>query len=75
MTRLLEKAVDAARTWPAEMQNEIARVMLLFAGDEQPMVELTDEDDRALALSETAAARGDFASDVDVRAVWAKHGL
>ena len=57
------------------MQNEIARVMLLFAGDEQPMVELTDEDDRALALSETAAARGDFASDVDVRAVWAKHGL
>ena len=61
--------------WPAEMQNEIARVMLLFAGDEQPIVELTDEDDRALALSEAAAARGDFASDVDVRAVWAKHGL
>jgi len=75
VTKLLEKAVDAARTWPADMQDEIARIMLMFAGEEQPVLTLDADEDRVLELSEAEAANGEFASDEDVRAVWAKHGL
>jgi predicted transcriptional regulator len=49
--------------------------MLLFAGDEQPVVQLTPEEGAALARSEAAAARGEFATDAEVQAVWSKHGL
>ncbi|HZK99991.1 MAG TPA: hypothetical protein VFC47_08815 [Caulobacteraceae bacterium] len=75
MTTLLEKAVDEARHLPTEMQDEMARLMLLFAGHEQPAIELTPQEDEALARSDAAASQGEFASDEEVRAVWAKHGL
>ena len=35
----------------------------------------TPEEDAAVAASKAAAARGEFATDEQVRAVWAKHGL
>jgi hypothetical protein len=56
------------------MQDDIARMVLSFAGEDQPLLELTPEEDEALAKSEAAAARGEFASDGEVRAIWAKHG-
>lgn len=75
MTKLFEQALEAARKLPPAMQDDMARVMLLFAGNEQPVVQLTPEEDAALAQSEAAAARGEFATDEEVRAVWSKHGL
>jgi len=47
---------------------------LAGADDESP-VPLTPEEDAAVAASKAAAARGEFATDEQVRAVWAKHGL
>jgi hypothetical protein len=75
MTKLLDQALEAARGLPPAMQDDMARIMLQFAGDEQPVLELTPEEDAALARSEAAAARGEFATDAEVRAVWSKHGL
>jgi hypothetical protein len=75
MTKLLEKAVETARNLSPEMQDDIARMVLLFAGEAQPLLDLTPEEDEALARSEAAAARGEFASDEEMRAIWAKHGL
>lgn len=75
MTDLLERAVQTARTLPPEVQDEIARLMLAFAGEEGELVQLTPEEEASLALSEAAAARGEFATDEQVRAIWAKHGL
>lgn len=77
MTKLLEQAVEAARRLPANAQDDIARVILQLAGDddEAAPVPLTAEERAAIASSKEAAARGEFASDEQVRAVWAKHGL
>lgn len=74
MTDLLERAVATARLLHPDMQDDIARMMLTFAGHEQP-IQLTPEEETALAESEAAAARGEFATDEQVRAIWAKHGL
>jgi len=76
MTKLLDQALEAARSLPAAAQDDIARVVLQLAGaeDETP-VPLTPEEQAAISASKAAAARGEFATDEQVRAVWAKHGL
>jgi hypothetical protein len=77
MTKLLDRALEAARVLPPDAQDDIAHVILRLAGaddDEMPMP-LTPEERAAIAASKAAAARGEFASDEQVRAVWAKHGL
>jgi hypothetical protein len=76
MTKLLDRALAAARNLPADAQDDIARVVLRLAGaDDEPPVPLTPEEQAAIAASKAAAARGEFATDEQVRAVWAKHGL
>jgi hypothetical protein len=75
MTQLLERAVEAARRLTPESQDQIARVMLQLAGDDELVVPLTDDERAALARSKAAAERGEFASDQEVRAAWAKRGL
>ncbi len=75
MTDLLERAFQTARGLPPEMQDDVARLMLTFAGEERPVIQLTPEEDASLALSEAAAARGEFATDEQVHAIWAKYGL
>jgi predicted transcriptional regulator len=75
MTKLLEQAFKAAQSLPSAMQDDLARIVLQFTGEQQPIVQLTPEEDAALARSEAAAARGEFATDDEVRAVWSKHGL
>ena len=77
MTKLLDEALKAVRRLPANSQDEIARAMLALAGTEidgEP-VPLTDAERAAIALSKAAAARGEFATDEHVHAVWAKHRL
>jgi hypothetical protein len=75
MTKLLDEALDAVRSLPPDAQDEIARVVFQLVGnDEPPVVSLTFEGRSALAVSKAAAARGEFATDEQVRAVWAKHG-
>jgi hypothetical protein len=75
MTKLLEQAIETARRLAPDEQDDIARAILQLAGDSKaPPVPLTSEERQAIAKSKAAAARGEFASDADVRAVWAKHG-
>ncbi len=57
------------------MQDDVARLLLQFLGEEQPVIPLTPEDAASFAESRAQAARREFASDEQVRAVWAKHGL
>lgn len=77
MTKLLETALEAVRQLPDDGQDEIARAMLALAGGsaEGEPVPLTADEQAAIARSKAAAARGEFASDDQVRTVWAKHGL
>ncbi len=75
MIRLLKQAVDAVSALPADRQDELARVLLQLAGVEQPPYELTAEEEADVDASLAEAERGEFATDEEVRAMWAKHGL
>lgn len=75
MTELLDKAVATARDLSPEMQDEVARVVLAFVGDDEALYQFSPEEAAELDESEAAAARGEFATDEEVRAIWAKHGL
>ncbi|MET0221313.1 hypothetical protein [Tardiphaga sp.] len=75
MTKLLDQAVEIARALPADAQDDIARIVLQLAGDEGAPVALSPEERAAIAESKAQAAKGQFATDDEVRAVWAKHGL
>ena len=75
MTRLLDQAMEAVRLMSPGDQDEIARVIIQLVGSDVAAVSLSFEEREALARSKAAAARGEFASDEQVQAVWAKHGL
>jgi hypothetical protein len=76
MTKLLEHALEAVRVLSPSEQDDIACVILQLAGHEHTTaVELSSEEGNAIEKSKAAAARGEFASEEEVRAVWAKHGL
>ena len=75
MTRLLKQAVETVSALPDDMQDEFARILLQLAGVEQPSYELNPEEEADLDASLAEAERGEFATDEEVRAMWAKHGL
>ena len=76
MTKLLDQALEAVRLLPPDDQDEIARIIMQLAGSDLPAhVSLSPEERQAIERSKRAAERGEFATDEEVRAVWAKHGL
>jgi hypothetical protein len=76
VTELLDRALAALRALPPSTRDDIAHVVLrLIGSDEEPPVPLTADEQAAIAASKGAAERGEFATDEQVRTVWAKHGL
>lgn len=75
MTKLMLEAIEALRQVPAAQQDEIAGAVLRLAGHERPVYALTPEEDADLDAADEEIARGDFATDDEVKAIWAKHGL
>jgi len=76
MTKLLEQALEVACRLPSDAQDDIARIVLQLAGaDGTATVMLSSNERTAIAASKEAAARGEFATDAQVQATWAKHGL
>jgi hypothetical protein len=75
-TKLLDRALEVARGLPSDAQDDIARVVLQPAGiDEAVPVTLSPDERAAVDRSKAAAKRGEFATDEQVEATWAKHGL
>jgi len=75
MTELLEHAIKTLRGLPPETQDDLARVLLQLVGEDQPVIQLSAEEEASLEESLAQAERGEFATDEQVRAIWAKHGL
>lgn len=76
MTKLLEDALAAVRNLPPAEQDSIAHALLRLAGtDDEPPVQLSDDERAAIVASKSAAKRGEFATEGQVRAAWAKQGL
>jgi predicted transcriptional regulator len=75
MTKLLDQALEAVRDLPPDVQDDIARIVLELAGVNDAAPVLLSADERAaIDKSKAAAMRGEFATDEEVRSVWAKHG-
>ena len=75
MTKLLDQALEAVRSLPPEAQDDIARIVIQLASDDSEPMALSPGERAAIAASKAAAARGEFATDEQVRAVWGKHDL
>jgi hypothetical protein len=75
MTKLLKQAFEHASLLDAASQDTVARAVLCLTGAEIEIVTLSPDERAATERSLAAAARGEFVSDADVAAVWAKHGL
>ncbi len=76
MTKLLDIAIEAAKDLPAEMQDEVAGILLSFMGaDKGEVYQLTPEEEASFAKSLDQAAKGEFASEEEVQAVLSKYRL
>ena len=73
MTELLEMAVERARALSPEAQDNLARLLLRLAGEDEEVYQLTSEEEADLIAADDEIARGAFATEEDVRAVFAKH--
>ena len=73
MTDQLDLAFAAIRKLDPARQEEIAIILQMLAAEDDG--DLTPEDEIAIAISEAESARGEYASDEEIAAIWAKHGL
>ena len=74
MSKLLDQAIEAVRRLDPATQDDIARVMKMLAGDDGGVIILSPDERAAIAKSKAEIAQCNFASDEQVRAVWAKYG-
>ena len=74
-TKLMREAIEALRQLPAEQQDEIAGAVLRLTGRESGVYLLTPEEQADLDAADDEIARSEFATDDEIKAIWAKHGL
>jgi hypothetical protein len=76
MTKLLDQALEVVRGLPPEAQDDVALILLELArDDDSEPVTLSPDERTSIAVSKAAVARGECATDGQVRVVWAKRGL
>lgn len=75
MSKRLEKALEAVKAWPADRQDAAAELLEQMDRLAAKPQTLTDEERADLEEALAEARRGDFASDADVAAMFARHGL
>ncbi len=73
MTALLDYAMETARTLPPEKQDEIARMMLAYAGDGEDAIHLTPDEVADLFDARSEMERGEFATAAEVEAVLSRY--
>jgi hypothetical protein len=73
MIKLLEEAVEKVRALPLEMQEQAARILLAYAGDEEPSLILTPEEEADLLEAQAEMRRGEIATAAEVEAVFARY--
>jgi len=75
MTKLLEEGIEAVRGLPADRQDMAGELLLGLAGVVQPGYQLTPEQIADLKIAIAQADRGEFVTEEELRATWAKFGL
>jgi hypothetical protein len=72
MIKLLEEAIQKVQSLPPEMQEQAARMLLAYAGDEEPILMLTPEE-AGLLEAQAEMRRVEFVTAAEVEAVFAKY--
>jgi hypothetical protein len=72
MTKLLEQAIVVARGLPEGAQDEIARLILRAAHEEAGAIALSPEEEASFDESIAQEQDGQFVSEDEVLAFWAK---
>ena len=75
MSKRLEKALEAVKSWPTERQDAAAEILEQLDRLATAPYTLNDEERADLEEALAEARRGEFASDAEVAAVFARHGL
>ncbi len=75
MTKLMQKAVETISILPEDRQDELARMLIHAAVQGANPYVLTAEERSAVEGGLAEARRGEFASDQEVDAVYAKYGV
>jgi predicted transcriptional regulator len=74
MTRLLEIAIEAARQLEPAEQDDLARaIMEIVNGGDEGVHVLSDEERAAVEVGRKQAARGEFATEEEIEALFKKH--
>lgn len=71
--KTLEALMERAASWPDEAQAELVRFMIDTEAKHFGAFRLDDEDRKRIERSLTAARRGEFASDEEVSALFARY--
>lgn len=74
ISKRLQKALEAVQTWPAERQDAAAEVLEQMNSLVTAPYKLSAEERADLEEALAEARRGEFASDADVSAMFARHG-
>ncbi|MGF9562088.1 hypothetical protein [Neorhizobium sp. JUb45] len=72
MTELLDKAIEASKELPAELQDELAYMMMKFVSGGQEPYMMSAEEEASFKTSLEQAARGEFASEERMQAIWTR---
>ena len=74
MTRLLEIAIEAARQLEPAEQDELARaIMEIVNATDEGIYVLSDEERAAIEVGRQHAARGEFATEEEIEALFKKY--
>jgi hypothetical protein len=68
----IEAVLERVRTWPPERQEDAARVLLAMEAEDAGTYRLAPEERADLQAALEEAARGEFASDEEVAAVFGR---
>jgi hypothetical protein len=75
ISKRLEMAVQAARAWPPDRQDEAAELLERMDVYLKAPYELSDEERADLEEALAEVRRGEIASDAEVAAMRRRHGL
>jgi hypothetical protein len=74
MTKLLEQAIEAASRLSPEEQDEIARTIFeIVHGTSDEVYVLSEEERVAINVARAQIARGEFATEEEIEAVFKKY--
>lgn len=75
VSKRLEKAIEAAQAWPRDRQDAAAEALEHMDRLSAAPYALSPEERADLEEALAEARRGEFASDAEVAAMFARHGL